>query len=340
MEPPHAMLLAAGLGTRLGELSSQRPKPLLPVANHPLLHWTAALCVHHGLRDLVVNLHHKGELVRESLGDGRALGAGSVTYSPEPEILGTGGGIKAMAALMPRRTCVALNAKVVVDLDLRAVLAFHRRQRAAATMVLRPDENAERWGAIGVDARGQVTRILDWRRPGAADGEAMMFTGIQVLEPELIRRIPDGPCCIIRTAYRQAIEEGAPLCAFVHRGYFYDHSTPARYLRGNVNLLQGQARLPAAPGPLVGVDAGARVSPRATLVPPLLLGPGARVEPGARVGPDVVLGTGSRVAAGAAISHSVVWEAATVAADTRHAVVTPEGTVAVPEQDDPARMPR
>ena len=334
------MLLAAGLSTRLGPLSEQRPKPLLPLCNRPLIRWGVDLCQHHGINDFVVNLHLHGGQIEQELGDG-AVADARVRYSvEEPEILGTGGGIKRMAAMMPRQTCLVANAKIICDVDLTAALELHRRSGALATMVVRPDENAERWGAIGVDPQGRVRRLLEQRGRGAERATARMFTGIHVLEPEFIDQIPDGPCCVIRTAYDELFRRGAPICGHVHRGYFYDHSTPARYLQGNVNLLEDRARLDHSRTPLAGVHSTARVDPAATLVEPLLLGPGARVEAGATVGPRVVLGRDAVVQAGVAISHSVVWDSVTVERSVSRAVVTPAAVVQIPDEGDPAAAPR
>ena len=335
----YAMLLAAGLSTRLRALSEQRPKPLLPVCNRPLVRWVADLCQHHGINDLVLNLHHLGDQIRAELGDGSQMGA-RVSYSPEPEILGTGGGIKAMAALMPRQTCLVANAKIVTDVDLSAVLARHRASGALATMVVRPDPNAERWGAIGVDPEGCIRRLLELRRDGAERATAHMFTGIHVLEPEFIDAIPDGPCCVVRTAYQTLFEQGAPLGGYLHEGYFYEHSTPARYLQGNFNLLRSQVRPAHARTPLTGVHSLARVDPSATLVEPLLVGPRARIGAGATVGPEVVLGADSRVAPGVSVEWSVVWNGVELRSSVSRAVVTPGGVVEVPDEGDPATRPR
>lgn len=339
MNHVNALLLAAGLSTRLKDLSAQLPKPLLPVCDLPLLRWAAALCRHHGLRRGAVNMHHLGGLIQGELARGAGAGL-ELTPSPEDPILGTGGGIKRMAGLLPRATCLVMNAKIVCDVDLAAALALHRRAGALATMVLRPHPQAERWGAIGVDPTGRVTRILDDGAPGAGPGEAMMFTGIHILEPEFIAAIPEGPCCVIRTAYRELLREGAPMAGYVHRGYFYEHSTPARYLQGNLNLLRGVAELPAAPGPLSGVHPEAQVEPGAVLREPVLVGAGAVVEAGATVGPEVVLGRGSRVRAGAVLSQSVVWAGAEARGTLERAVVTPRGALQIPDEGDPFAAPR
>jgi NDP-sugar pyrophosphorylase family protein len=248
-----------------------------------------------------------------------------------------------MAGLMPRGTCLVMNAKIVTDVDLRQVIAFHRARGAAATLVVRPDANALRWGAIHVDEQsGRVQRILEHEAPGAVEAPPFQFTGIHVLEPELIAAIPEQPAlrCVIRTAYRALLERGAPICAHVHRGYFYDHSTPGRYLQGNLNLLAGRAAPVHAPGPLTGVAHDARLAADVELNGPVLVGAGAVVEAGARLGPGVVLGPGARVAAGCRLRQAVVWPGALVERSLERVVVTPNEVVEVPRSGDPAASPR
>jgi mannose-1-phosphate guanylyltransferase len=335
------MLLAAGFGTRLKVLTEQRPKPMLPVCGAPLVRWAAAHCAHHGVRRAVINLHHLGEQIQREMGDGGDLGL-ELAYAPEPEILGTGGGMRAMAEYLPRGTVIVANAKQINDLDMSDALAFHRSSGALATLVVRPDANAERWGAIGVGEDGQITRILDAAAPGAEPGEAHMFTGIHLVEPELLARIPRGGSCIVRQTYMPLVSSGAPMAAFVHRGYFYDHSTPARYLQGNLNLLasSGGADLPHAPGPLRGICPSARVDPSAKVDSESLVEPGAVVEAGARLGKGVVVGAGARVAAGVSLRQCVVWDGAEVISDQERTIVTPVGILPVPEEGDPAAAPR
>lgn len=338
-DPAYGMLLAAGFGTRLEPLTRERPKPMLPVGGVTLVRWAACQNLHHGLRRQVVNLHHLGDQIRAELGGGALPGA-EMTFSPEEEILGTGGGIRAMAALMPRMTCIAANAKQINDADLSEILAFHRESGAMATLVVRPDPNAERWGAIGVGEGGRVSRILDAASPDTPPGEAHMFTGIHVLEPELIDAIPPGMTCIVRETYMPLLRAGAPIHAHVHRGYFYEHSTPGRYLQGNLNLLGGGLDLPHAPGPLTGAHPSARVDPSARIDGPVLVGEGARVGAGARLGPGVVIGQGAVVEAGASVSEAVVWPSARVSAKVRRVVVTPRTVFQVPQEADPAAGPR
>ena len=157
--PPSAMLLAAGYGTRLQVLTEQRPKPMIPVCDVPLVRWAAAHCAHHGVRRAVVNLHHLGEQIQREMGSGGDLGL-DLAYAPEPAILGTGGGMRAMAGYLPRGTVIGANAKQTNDPDLGAALTFHHKSRPLATLVLRPVASAGHARAIRGGAGGRTRWIL------------------------------------------------------------------------------------------------------------------------------------------------------------------------------------
>jgi mannose-1-phosphate guanylyltransferase len=352
----YGMVLAAGFGTRLGHLSDERPKPLLPVCDVPLVRWVAELLVTAGIEHIGVNLHHLGERLRATLGDAisieRADRHASITYSVEAEILGTGGGIRELARhpAAAGKTIVVANGKIVANLDLPRIIAEHRQRRALATLVLAPHKNARAWGAIGVDGDGRVARMLD-RSPTPDTARSLrdptlaehMFTGVHVIEPELLATLPqDGACCILRDGYMPAFMSGAPIYAHVHRGYFYEHSTPERYLQGNLNLLAGQIELPAAPGPLCGVHPSAEVAPSAQLVEPVLVAAGATIEAGAQLGSNVIVGANARIGANARLRETVIWPEAAVAADAelQRAIVTPQQTINVPPCADPWDRPR
>jgi NDP-sugar pyrophosphorylase family protein len=317
-----AMILAAGFGTRLGALSDERPKPMLPVCDIPLLRFGLALLRGHGFADVAVNLHHRGQIIRDELGD-------EVRYSEEETLLGTGGGLVKIGDWLTdggREPFVVVNGKVVIDVDLAALVRRHRESGAIATLVVREVPDAQKWGAIEVDENDRVTSILGQGRPGA---RACMFTGVHVVSPRALARLPaSGESDSVRQSYVPALLDGEPIAALRYDGYFHEHSTPARYLEGNWNLLRGRARLGHPPGPFDGVDPSARVD-GATLVGPHRIGRGAVVEPGARIDADVVVGHGATVRAGAQLERVVIWPGAVAAGNLRDAIVTPRGIAPV-----------
>jgi NDP-sugar pyrophosphorylase family protein len=156
-----------------------------------------------------------------------------------------------------------------------------------------------------------------------------MFTGIQVVGSAIRRRLRPVFSDTVRDGYIPALREGADLRVVVAPGYFAEHSTPERYLAGNLALLRHPAQLRSPPGPLVGVAGATRIDPTARLVPPVRIAEGVEIAAGAVVGPDVVLDVGARVAAGVRLTRTVVWPGVTVQKDVQDAVCTPDGTVRI-----------
>lgn len=319
--------MAAGFGSRLGELSDRRPKPMLPVCGAPLIRWAALWLRAQGIREIVVNLHHRGDQIEAELGDGRALGLAIAYSREEGEILGTGGGLRKALPLLDDghgTPFVAMNGKVILDLELAPVLALHQRHDAEATMVLRPDPEAERWGSLRTDAAGRVTQLLG--KTGSnlvAEGPALMFTGVQVLTKRFIERVPaSGQQCVVRTAYSQLHAEGGAYCGFVSDAYWWEHSTVERYLLGVANVIEGRAKVAYAPGPVRGIDPTARIDPSATVDPMAWIGPRVQVEAGAQIGPRVQLGADVVVEAGRRLRDAIVWDGAVVTRDLEAEVLT------------------
>ena len=321
-----AMLLCAGKGTRLGELSSERPKPLLPVCDIPILRYSIANLVAHGITDIVINLHHRGELIRAEIGDGRTLGA-HVQYSEEVEILGTGGGLKhALHLLDPEgndEPFLSMNGKLIFDLDIHALVASYAATKdSLGTMVVKPAPNAMKWGALDVRPEGEGLRVHNILEEGGH-----MFCGVHMTRPSVMRNLPDGEACSIRQGYLPWLREGQRVSAFVHEGgYFAEHSTPKRYLQSSIDLL-GDARLRNPPGPLRGIDESAQIHPSSAIVEPVRIAAGAIIEAKAQVGPNAVIGAGARVTEASHVQDCVVWAQAVATGNLRHKIVTPKITI-------------
>jgi len=313
-----AMLLCAGLSTRLGKLGTERPKPMLPVCGLPILAYGIANLVAHGITELVINTHHKGDLIRTELGDGRRFGA-RIQYIEEATILGTGGGLKhALALLDPDgrdEPFLSVNGKLIFDLDVTALAAAYRAAGPIlGMMVVRRVPDAKAWGAVEVARNGRITNIL-------GDGDHM-FCGVHLTRPSVMARLPDGEADSIRQGYLPWLRAGERVAAYEHTGgYFAEHSTPERYLASNWALLGGAA-LRHPPTRLAGVDPTARVHPTAEIVPPVKIGAGAIIGPGVTIGPDAVIGDGAVVRA--SIARTVVWAGAVVDAPPTDPVVTGE----------------
>jgi len=337
-----AMILAAGRSTRMGSIGLALPKPLLPVCGYPAITFAIELCRRAGLCDIVINLHHHGDKIGQALGDGSRFGV-RLRYSVEEELLGTGGALWKARHMFAPGPVLVINGKVAANVDLNAVMAAHRDapQGTVATMVVREDPNPELWAPIAVDPTGAVVSIRGKRANGTASGPMLprMFAGIHIVEPGLLDRLPEGVSDIIGDAYVPALLAGNRITSLTMAGYFAEHSTLERYLAGNLDLLQNPALLPQAPGPLVGVDAGAQVDASAEIRHPVRIAGGAIVEAGAVVGPLTVVCAGGRVAAGAEIARSVVWSGATASGKQAGAVFIPGAVHVAEATPEPVALP-
>jgi len=238
-----AMILAAGLGTRLRPITDTVPKPLVEVAGHPLIAYPLAVVREAGIRDVIINLHHLGDKVRQSLGDGSAHGL-SITYSEENPILDTGGAIKNAEAFLRDETFVVLNGDMVIDLDLRSAIRFHHDSGALATMVLRPDSSGRGYGVIETDDRGRIRRFLGEPAEVEAVLEPMMFTGVHIFEPAVFSYMREGKFGINAETYPAMLAAGENLGGFRFEGYWGVLDTHELLRQGRQELAMGGVLAP------------------------------------------------------------------------------------------------
>ncbi|HUK56764.1 MAG TPA: NDP-sugar synthase [Nitrospiria bacterium] len=237
-----AMILAAGLGTRLRPLTNHLPKPLLPLDEKPLIEYTLHLLRQYGLTDVIINLHYHGDKIMRALGNGSRWGM-KIRYSEEPQILGTGGGIKKMARFLSNEPFLVINSDILVEIRLDRVIEFHRRENAAATLVLREDPEVDSWGAVGIDPHNRIRQLLGKPEWTGKTLSKRMFAGIHIMDPRVLSYIPDQGFSTIIDAYGKMLEKGEPLLGHVFEDYWMDIGTPERYRHAQDDLKAGRLRL-------------------------------------------------------------------------------------------------
>lgn len=240
---PPALVLTAGLGTRLAPLTNRLAKPAVPVAGVPLiirlLRWLAA----EGVQTAVLNLHHRPESITRCVGHGSAANL-SVRYSWEPVILGTAGGPRRALPLLDRRFFV-INGDTLTDLNLRALLDAHVSSAAAVTLAVMRNPAPDRYGGVRVDKGEWVSGFAG---PGAHT--LPHFVGVQLVEASVFADLPDGrPAASIGGVYDTLLDE-RPRSVKAHRiaAPFYDVGTPADYLATSLALAAGEGLASPPPG--------------------------------------------------------------------------------------------
>jgi len=317
-----AMVLCAGFGTRLRPLTDRVPKPMVPVCGLPLLQYNFALLKNAGVREIVINTHHLGaEMEKGAQQIAGVLALDLHVSREEKHILGTGGGVKRAASMLGTGTFFLLNGDMLFDVDLAAALAAHRQRKAVATMVIAPYPKGATYGSVEIDERQRVRRIAG---RGASPEPGLVkthFTGVHVMEPEVLARLPaEGESDINRTAYVRLIHDGAEVFGWMQNGYWGDLGAPRSFLRANLDVLSGRVPMDrfrpgadpragaAEASPAVFVHGGAMIDRAARLTGPAIVGPRCMIGPDAEVGPDAILGAGVRVDSGAHVERAACWD--------------------------------
>ena len=296
--PATAFLLAAGLGTRLRPLTLDRPKPLLPLCGVSMLDHALALCRRHGHEHVLVNAHWLWEQVAEW-----AVRRGVGLQVEQPEVLGTGGGLKAAAPRLAQRF-VVVNGDILCDIDLGALLAAV--PPGGSAMALRADPVLGARAPVDRDTDGVVVRMRDFAGAPGVGLSGTHFTGVHAADRDVLEQVPDGHQCIVRTAYKAVLPE-RKVRAVVHDGAWVDIGTPDQYLAANLAVLDGVLPAPA------DVWAEGTKGPGGSWI-----GSGARVEGTIR---RCVVGAGATVPAQASLEDCVVWDGVSVPPGNHQRVV-------------------
>ncbi len=304
-----AVIMAGGEGTRLRPLTSNTPKPMLPLANRPMMEHIVGLLKKHGFEDIVVTVAFQANTVRTYFGNGAEFGVRMV-YATEEAPLGTAGSVRnAMAEL--DETFLVISGDVVTDLDLSEIVKFHQEKGALATLALKAMENPLEFGIVITREDGAIDRFLEKPTWGQVFSDTIN-TGIYVLEPDIFAAIdPDQPKDFAGEVFPALLEEGKPLYGYVADGYWEDVGNLDAYVRAHHDVLDGRVELDI-PGFGLGegiwLGEGSEVHPAAKVEGPVIIGDYCRVEAGAHLREYSVLGSNVRVGEDAFVHRAIVHD--------------------------------
>ncbi len=353
-----AYVLAAGLGTRLRPLTTVRCKPLVEVCGMPLIAYTLRLLEDAGITKVGINSHWLHPQLPSTLGGtGAKWGSLTLTFTHEPTVLGTGGGLKGLAKALPApagEKVLVMNADALIDLDVSALIASANAHPGdLAALVLQETPDVHKYGAIGTDGDERITAFAKKLDPIGSVSRERMFCGVHLVDPRAFDLLPDvvvengtarGKLSGINDdAYPEWMRRGEVLRAFdlpslEKGGTFCDVGTPDRLLEANLAILDGTwpsqhlrpfAKLDARndfPGSRVFVAPDAVVE--GEVIGPALIASGARVEKGARVERSVV-GAGAVVSANARVKESVLQSGAHATGDVTRTIAWRNGSLRV-----------
>ena len=285
------MILAGGLSTRLLPLTSDLPKPLVPVLDRPVVGHVIDYLRGYGVDDLVVNVHYHADAVERYIGDGSEFGV-RMSYLREETLLGSAGAVKQVEDRF-QSTFVVIGCDDITDVDLSAALELHRARQAEATIVLHEADDVSQYGVVITAADGRITDFQEKPAKGS-ERSNLANTGIYIFEPSVLARIPAATFYDFgKQVFPEMLASQARFFGIRQRGYWCDIGTPGEYRRAHFDALSGRVRLTTGHGAIVRDG--------------VLLGSGSVVDASARVEAPACVGADCRIGAGAVIESSILW---------------------------------
>ncbi|HKH76579.1 MAG TPA: NDP-sugar synthase, partial [Rubrobacteraceae bacterium] len=305
-----AVIMAGGQGTRLRPLTSNLPKPMIPIVNVPCMEHIVRLLEEHGLTDIVVTLQFLPEEIQDYFGDGSDWGV-NLSYSIEVAPAGTAGSVKLAEEHLKDDRILVISGDALTDCDLTCALSFHEEKGAEATMVLKSVENPLDFGIVITEEDGRISRFLEKPTWGQVFSDTVN-TGIYVLEPLVLGEIPaDGEYDFSKELFPKLLDEERSLYGFITEDYWEDIGNLEQYMRAQRDVLDGKMKGTRPPG--MRLRENVYVGERAQvddeeLIGPVVIGENVRVGEGAKISPYSVIADNVVISAGATVERSVVAE--------------------------------
>ncbi len=302
-----AVVMAGGEGTRLRPLTSNQPKPMVPVVGKPCMEHILELLRDHGMNEVIVTVAFLPQAIRSYFGEGETLGM-QIGYSVEESPLGTAGSVR-LAAKQLDETFLVISGDALCDLDLTALVDFHKEKGAAVTIGLKSVENPLEFGIVVTDEEGRIERFLEKPSWGQVFSDTIN-TGIYVLEPEVLKHVPtDRPHDFSKELFPYLLEMGRPLYGYVMDGYWQDIGNLDQFRQANFDALEENVRL-NIPGIRirgnVWLGEGVEIADLEQIEGPAYIGNYCRVAPDAQVGAHSVLSNSVTLRERTRVTRSVI----------------------------------
>ena len=301
-----AMVMAAGLGTRLRPLTYEVPKPVVPVVNRPVMEHILELLPGHGFTEAISNLHWFPDTIRNRIGDGSSVGV-DLTYSYEEDLLGTAGGVRNVADFFGDEPFLVMAGDALTDIDLTALREAHSRNDGIATLAVKRVANVSEFGVVITGNDGRIQGFQE--KPDPAEALSNLASCmIYVLEREIFDYFPDRPVVdFALDVFPALLENDVPFHVHVIDEYWNDVGSLPEYLQGNLDALEGAVSVNGG-GTLLDPAGSEEAIERGEpgISGPVIVGQNCELDPSARLDGPLVIGDGCVVGAGARVKQSVL----------------------------------
>jgi mannose-1-phosphate guanylyltransferase len=317
-----AMVLAAGLGTRLRPITFDRPKPMVPVLNRPVMEHILRLLAKHDFTEVVANLHWFPDQITEHFGDGSSCGV-ALTYSHEEALLGTSGGVRNVADFLGDDFLI-ISGDALTDLDLTAMREFHQGHDGIATLATKRVTDTTQFGVAITDAEGRIGGFQEKPQPSEALSD-LANCGIYMFRKEIFDFFPapgtskaakagdpEGFADWAMDVFPKLLDEDVPFYSHEIDAYWNDIGNLAELRESTYDALNGDVGVEKVGETVDGFRSGEREDGEPDLRGPVLLGPGCEIGDDVRIDGPAVIGDGAKVGAGSRLRDVIVLPGATV----------------------------
>ena len=310
---PKAMIMAAGMGTRLAPLTDRTAKPMAPIVNRPAMEHILRLLARHGVTEVFVNLHHHADDIQRYFGDGTAFGL-RIAYHVESKLMGTAGGVGGFREVLGDGTFVVVSGDALTDIDISDFFAGHRALGGIATLAVKRVDDASHYGVVVHD---QDDRIVGFQEKPAR-GEALSDLcncGIYAFEPRIFDYIPPGESVDwARDVFPHLLADHTAFHVWRLQTYWNDIGSIRMYRRGNFDALQARVAVEIPGRELrlgVWIGEGTNVADDVVMVPPVLIGNDCHIESGARLIGPLIIGDDCSIGRDAILEGAIHWDGGT-----------------------------
>ncbi|PIU29009.1 MAG: hypothetical protein COT09_03110 [Candidatus Hydromicrobium americanum] len=310
MNKSKAMVLAAGLGTRLRPLTDLISKPMAPIVNRPVMEHIIRLLVKHNFTDVVCNLHWYPDEIRNYFGDGSRWGI-NIVYSYEKELLGTAGGVKNVEDFFKDSTFLVISGDALTDIDLTDAARFHKEKGGVATLILTEVEDTSQYGVVLVDEDMKIKGFQEKPLSGEAKSN-LANSGIYIFEPEIFKYFPHREqfCDFGRNLFPDLIGKNVSYYGYRHSQYWNDVGGLDQYQQGNFDALEGKVKVDI-PGKKIkeGVWVGknCKIQEGVVIIPPVCIGDNCTIKKDAKLFGPIILGNNTVVDERAVLYRGIKW---------------------------------
>lgn len=303
-----AVVMAGGSGSRLRPLTIQRPKPMIPVVNKPVMSHILDLLKRHGITEVVITVQYLADLIQDYFGNGSSLGM-RIHYSVEETPLGTAGSVKNAQEFLDD-TFLVISGDALTNFNLTDLVAYHKQAKTLATLAVYNISNPVEYGVININSKGQVTRFQEKPSRGSVMSDHVN-TGIYVLEPDVLEYIPsNAPFDFANDLFPALHDKGYSLYGYIASGYWCDVGNIAEYMRATANALEGKVDgldLGHYLGDGIWAGQDVEISPSAHLEGPIYLGNSVQIKDNTFISGPTVIRDYTVVDDGAQIDRSIIW---------------------------------